>query len=105
ADQITVRRYQCAAGVAWIDGGIGLDEIFEGGQSELGAAGGADNALGNGLTNAEWITDGEHHIADLGSIGATDIDHWQVLESDPQDRQIGVRIGAYQGRIGKSAVR
>ena len=70
ADQLAARIDQRAAGIAGIDGGIGLNEILEGGDAELTAAGGADDAMGHGLRQPERIADRQHRIADLQLIGA-----------------------------------
>ena len=70
ADQIAVRIDERAAGIAEIDGGIGLDEILESRQPELPAAGGADDALGDGLAQAVGIADREHDIAHPQGVGA-----------------------------------
>ena len=58
-----------AAGVADVDGRVGLDEVLEGGHAELTAAGGADDALRDGLRQADRVADGEHDVADAQPVG------------------------------------
>ena len=94
ADQVAVAVHQCATGVAGIDGGIGLDEIFIGVDAQMAAPQRADDAHGDGLADAEGVADGQHDIAHLdflrspegngGKIGKVDLDHGQI----------GFRIGA-----------
>ena len=67
ADQLAARVDQRAAGIAGIDRGIGLNEILEGRDAELTAAGGADDAVGDGLRQAQRIADRQHRIPDLQS--------------------------------------
>ena len=52
-----------AAGIAEIDGSIGLNEILEIRDAEAAAAGRADDALRHGLAETEWIADRQHHVA------------------------------------------
>src|SRR5690606_26171733 len=63
ADQVAARVDQGAAGVAAIDRRIGLDKALEGGNAEVAAAGGTDNAHGYGGAETERIADGEDDIA------------------------------------------
>lgn len=49
-DKLAVEVQQRAAGVAAVDGGIGLDEILQPFKVQAAAAKGRDNAGGGGLT-------------------------------------------------------
>src|ERR1700704_2714580 len=71
ADHFTARIDQRAAGVAAIDGGVGLNGfIDEGGLAGLhGAADGADYAGGQCALKTKWIADGENFLAYLESSG------------------------------------
>ena len=84
ADQIAVRIDQRAAGIAEIDGGIGLDEILEGREPELAAAGGAHDALRHGLAQTVGIADGEHDIAHPQRVGAAQRHDRQVADGQMQ---------------------
>ncbi len=99
-----MRIDECAAGVAQVDGGIGLNEILEGGEAELTAAGGADDALGHGLAQAVRITDGEHDIAHSQRIGAAHRHDRQIADRQIEDGDVGVRILADDGRLGDAAI-
>ena len=48
-----------------IDRGVGLNEVFVVGEADVGAAGGADDAGGDGLTQLERAADRQHPFADL----------------------------------------
>ena len=63
ADQLALRVDERAAGIAEIDGGIGLDEILEIRDAEPAAAGGADDALRDRLAESERIADRQHDVA------------------------------------------
>ena len=57
-----------AAGIARIDGGVGLDEELVVGDADLGARERRDDAVRHGLADAEGVADGEHEIADLRAL-------------------------------------
>ena len=104
ADQVATGVDQRAAGVAAVDGRVGLDEILEGGDAQMGAAGGADDAHGHGLAHAQRVADGQHHVADAHRLRAVQFDLRQVFQGDLQQRQIGFRVGAHHPRRGVPAV-
>ena len=64
---------QRAAGVAGVDGGVGLDEVFDLLDAQPAAAGGADDALRHRLADAEGIADGEHDVADLNLVESASV--------------------------------
>ncbi|OIQ66910.1 hypothetical protein GALL_515190 [mine drainage metagenome] len=96
ADQVAPRIDQRAAGVAGVDGRIGLDEIFKGVDAELGAAQRADDALRHRLADAEGVADGQHHVAHPGACVVAEGDDRQLAQLDAQHRQIGVRVASDQ---------
>ena len=65
ADEPALDIHQRAAGVAGVDGRVGLDEVLIVLDAEVAAARGADDARGDGLADAEGIADGEHDVAHL----------------------------------------
>jgi len=71
ADDFAARIDQRAAGVAAVDGGVGLNGfIDEGGLAGLhGATDGANDASGQRALETEWIADGENFLAYLESSG------------------------------------
>ena len=95
---------QRAAGIAEVDGGVGLDEVLEIRDAEAAAARGADDALGHRLAEPERIADGEHHVARAQHVRAAHRHDRRVVQIHAQYREIGVRIGAYDGRCCDPAV-
>ena len=57
-----MRIDECTAGIAEIDGGVGLNEILESREPQLTAAGGTHDALRDGLTQTIGIAYREHDI-------------------------------------------
>jgi hypothetical protein len=93
-----------AAGIAEIDGGIGLNEILESRESELTAAGGAHDALRDGLTQAVGIADGEHDIAHSQCIRAAHGHDGQLVHGQMQNGNIRVGVLPDDGRVGDAAI-
>ncbi len=87
---------QGAAGVAEVDGGVGLQEVLERDVVDAErAALGADHAGGHGLVQVERVADHHHPVADPGAVAVAEL---QVLEAgagiDLEQRQVGRRVGA-----------
>ncbi len=85
---------QRPAGVAGVDGGVGLDEVLESGDAEVAAAGGADDAERDRLTHPEGVADREHHVAHGERFGVPERDGRQRVEVDLEHRQIALGVGA-----------
>ena len=94
ADQVAVHVDQRPAGVARIDGRVGLDERRDAAGADLGARQRRDDAVGHRLADAERITDRQHQVADLHVGGVVDRDGRQLLGPgvDLQHGEIGARI-------------
>ena len=94
AQQLAVHRQQRAAGIAGIDGGVGLDEFVEFGNTFRAAAHGGDDAVGDGLPDAERIADRQHQIADLRLVAVLQFQHRQFLAPgiDAQHGNIGMLV-------------
>src|SRR5262249_26300876 len=77
ADDFAVRIDERAAGIAAIDGSVGLNGfIDEGGLAGLhGAAEGTDDASGQRALEAEGIADSENLLADLQSARIPEREH------------------------------
>ena len=73
ADQRAVHVDQRAAGIAGIDGGIGLDEEAGIVDAEIGARDRRDDAARHRLADAEGIADGKHEVADLELVGIAEV--------------------------------
>ncbi len=89
ADDLASHVDERAAGVAGIDGGIGLDEALElvgdavgAGFIDLAVLGG-DDAGRDGLVEAEGAADSEYPVANLGAV--------RVAELDGGERRLGCR--------------
>ena len=78
ADQLAAIVDQRAAGVAGIDGRVGLDEVFIGFDAQVGTAGGADDSHGHGLADAKGVADCERVVANLNFRRIADHDGRQV---------------------------
>ena len=85
---------QRAAGIARIDRGVGLDEVFVVGEADVGAARRADDAGGDRLAELERAADGQHPLADLqlGRVAPRHRD--EARDVNLQQRNVGGGIGA-----------
>ena len=79
ADQPAGKIDQRAAGIARIDGGVGLDEELVVGNADLGARQRRDDAVRHGLPDAEGIADGQHHVADLQRVGIGEVEYRKLF--------------------------
>jgi hypothetical protein len=68
ADQSSPDVDQRTAGIAGIDGSVGLDEELVVGDTDLGARYRRYDTVSYGLAETERIADGEHDVADLERI-------------------------------------
>ena len=97
ADDFTTGVNQRATGVSRIDRGIGLNKVLIGIEPHPVSAGGADNALGDGLADAEGIADGQRNIthAYLFTVGNG---HWRYrVNAGGEHCQVGVCIQSENG--------
>ena len=94
ADEFALGVDQRAAGIARVDSGVGLDEIFVVLNAEIGAAGGADDAHGDGLADAEGIADGESEIADFYLGRIAERNGGEMVGVDFQHGDVGLGIAA-----------
>ena len=65
AHQFAAQIHQRAAGIAGIDGGVGLDEVLIAVGVDAGAPERADDARGHRVLQAEGIADGDDIVSDL----------------------------------------
>ena len=94
ADEAALNIHERAAGVAGVDGGVGLDEVFVVFDAEVAAAGGADDAGGDGLADAEGVADGEHDVAYLDLVAVGHGDDREVLGVNLDDGDVGLGVAA-----------
>ena len=85
---------QRAAGIAGIDGGVGLDEELIVGDADLGARERRDDAMGYGLADPERVADREHEVADLQLVGIAEVERREALAPilDAQHREVGAAV-------------
>ena len=99
-DQLAVRVDQRTAGVARIDGGVGLDEVAGLARVvgvRIGPVKRADDAARDGeLEVAEGAAEGEHGLAgmQLGRVAPGDVG--EILRVDLDDRQVVELVDADQ---------
>src|SRR5206468_2768807 len=103
-DQLTSSVHERAAGIALVDGCVGLEKVLETAAAYgiSRAAFGADDPGRDGLANAERIADREADIANAHLIGIAELQHGQVGGADLQNGEIAGSVGAHKFR-GKSA--
>ena len=98
ANDFAVRIDERAAGIAAVDGGVGLDGfVNESGLAGLhGASDGADYAGGERGLEAERITDGENFLAHLERSGISQRQRREVLSLgiDFQESDVVALVGA-----------
>ena len=99
ADHLTLHAHQRTAGVARIDGRVGLDEVLDGavGLSRKGetAAFRADDARGHreGEVVTQRVAYGQDPLAHPGRAAVAERSGDEVLGVDLEHREVGVRIG------------
>ena len=95
-----------AAGVARVDGGVDLDQVgvervARGALEELVAREGRDDALRDGLLEAEGAAHRHDPVADLQRRGVPDLHRGDAgaLEVDLDHSDVGGGVGAHEGRV------
>ena len=94
ANQLTAVVYQRPSRIAWVDRGVGLDEILVLLDTEMGSSRSADDAHRDGLSHAEWITDGQSVVAHLNFGRVADRNAGKVGGVDLDNGDIGLRVGS-----------
>src|SRR6056297_188389 len=88
ADELAAQVHQRAAGVARVDGGVGLDEVLVAVRIQAEAAQRTHDARGHRVLQAEGIADGDDEIADLEDVGVADGQFDQPVFLDLQQRDV-----------------
>src|SRR5262249_53163658 len=92
ADDLALQVDQRAAGVAGVDGRVGLDEVLVHVHVQATALG-ADDAVGHGAGPAERGADGQDAVADLHGPAVAQFEGGQVaLGVDADDGQVGLGV-------------
>src|SRR5262249_43436973 len=110
ADQLRTPVRQSTARVAWIQGGVGLDDVLDvwlirppgGGQRTSEAA---DDARRHRPGIAERISNGDNELADAETVRVTNLDSRQPRPLGPDQGQVGQRITPDQLDVVLTAVR
>src|SRR5215472_13816317 len=101
ADDFAVHVEQRAAGVAGVDGGVGLDEVLElaAGAGLDGAVLGGDDSGGDGLREGEGAADGFDVVAHLRHVAVAQLDGGQGgIGVDLDDGEVGGLVDADDAR-------
>ena len=105
ADQAGSGVDQGAAGVAGVEGGVGLDHIFDdptaGGQ---GSTERAHHPGGHRAGQSPRVTDGDDQLPHLDLLRVPEVDPGQVRDVRPHDRQVREQIAADHLEVGLPAV-
>src|SRR5205807_113484 len=74
ADHLTAAVHQRTAGIARVEGGIGLDDVIDemAGYAAQRPAEGADHAGRDGGIETEWTADGDDELADADLAGVAE---------------------------------
>src|ERR1700735_103611 len=92
ADDFTGHVDERAAGIAGVDGGVGLNETLKL-VADVGAVFGADYSGGDRRVQAEGTAESENPIADLRAIGVSELgDGKFVIGFDLDDGEVGVFV-------------
>src|SRR5581483_5527975 len=108
ADKLAVLVGERAAGVAPVDGRVGLDRAVEDMvfvYLQVAPVQGRDDADRDRGTQAEWIADGDAPLADLQAIRIAEFGDRQAGGFDTHDGEIGLRIAPDQPRVVPTAIR
>jgi hypothetical protein len=94
SDDFTLGCHQWSAGIAGIQGGIGLNHIVDqvAGLRSKGSAQCADNACRHGGLEAIGIPDGDNELSDPQRLRIAPGNRDQVWRGDAKYREIGFRI-------------
>ncbi len=100
ADHLAARIHQRSAGVAGVDGGIGLDEFARliAIRFRVGPVQRADDAARHAELESIGIAEGQHHLARVQIPGVAPRNAGQIVPVDLDDGKIRQRVGADQLR-------
>ena len=101
ADELALHVHQCAARVAGVDGGVGLDEELVIADAHPRAGQSRDDPARHRLSHAERVADGQHEITHLERIGVGECQRRQLLVGnlDLQDGKVGAFVGQQHLRL------
>ena len=94
-----------AAGISRVDGGVGLNEVFESIEPDTVAPGRTDDAHGDGLADIERVADGEHDVTHAYGRHVGDPDAGKPGDGNLQNGNIGIPVFADEQRLAAAAIR
>ncbi len=104
ADQMAFVIDQRAARVARIDRRVRLNKVFDLLDSEVPAAGCADNSGCDGLAHAERIADGQYDVTDFDFARVGQRKNREIRPFDFEHGNVGAWIGSYHASLELSLV-
>ena len=102
ADDLALEIEERSAGIALVDGGVGLDEILVlGDATTQHAVLGAHDAHGHGLSESQRIADGQHVVAHAHLVRVADLHRPKVGRRmvDLHHRYVGRGVAAHHARL------
>ena len=98
AHHLSLQVHQRAATVARVDGRVGLQEVFPLGDIRASPLR-RDDARCHRRVQPERAADGQHPVTHLDHVAVAQRESWQgAIGGNPQDRDVGLGIGANFGR-------
>ena len=92
AHQFAAQVNQRTARITEVDRGVGLDEVFDGFDTEPGAPERRDDTRGHGLTEPERVTDRHHEITDSQRTRVGHRDIHQVVGAHLDQGHVGIAV-------------
>ena len=94
--QLPAQVHQGPAGIAGVDGGVGLDEVLVALDAEAAAAERADDPRGHRLTEPEGVADGDDEVPDPKPVGVREGQCREILGRHLDHCDVGLRVRADQ---------
>ena len=105
ANQLSAEVHERATRVALVDGRVGLNEVLAMAIPDSSrAALRADNAHGDGLPDAQWVPEGQHHVAHADLIGVSERNRGQTARLDLEDGEVARGVPPHDFRIEETLV-
>src|SRR5205823_3099578 len=96
SDDVTVQVQERTAGVAGVNGGVGLDVIFVLGHAEAVPVLRGNDALSERVILFEGHADGETQLPDAHGVAVGELDRGQVASLHLDDGDVGFLVRAHE---------
>ena len=96
SDHLPIKIDKWPAGVARVNGGVGLNEIGVIDNTDIAAAAGAYNACRDGVRQAEGVANGQYPFAHLDDVGISKPERGQAVCLDFDQRHVRFGVAADQ---------